>query len=72
MPKGDKFFVRGSKGGLYVISKDKQTKKLTPQEQTAVEAIFAQTETDVETKLHDQVPSLGSMVNVSFASEFPE
>jgi hypothetical protein len=70
MPKGDKFFVKGADGSLYVVSKDKVT-KLSPQEKAAVEQILQQTEGDLETKLHNQVPSLGSMVNVPLATVFP-
>jgi hypothetical protein len=71
MPKGDKFFVRGADGTLYVIGKNKMTKKLSAAETAAVEQILRDTETELETKLHDQVPSLGSMVNVCIATEFP-
>lgn len=71
MPKGDKFFVRDSNNTLYVISKDKVTKKLNAAETTAVEEILRVTENELEAKLHAGVPSLGSMVNVSIATEFP-
>jgi hypothetical protein len=71
MPKGDKFFVRGADGSLHVISKDKATKKLSAAEKAAVEQILLDTETELEAKLHAGVPSLGSMVNVSIATEFP-
>lgn len=71
MPKGDKCFVRGADGSLYVISKDKVTKKLSPAEMATVEQILRDNDAELEKKLHDEVPSLGSMVNVSIATEFP-
>lgn len=70
MPKGDKFFVRGADGSLYVVSKDKDTKKLKGEEKAAVEKILLDTDTELEAKLKAGVPSLGSMVNVSIATEF--
>ena len=68
---GDKIFVRGADGSLYVLTKDEVPHKLTLKEAESVERIFKDIQKQLEKCLHDEVPSLGSMVDVPFLHIFP-
>ena len=72
MPKkkssGDKAFVRGADGSLYILSKDKPPYKLAAAEAETVEKILEDAGKLVEERLKAEVSQFGSMVNVDVSS----
>lgn len=68
---GDKVFVRGADGSLYILTKDKPPYKLKAQEAQKVEAIFNDAGKLVKDRLKDEVSQFGSMVNIPFPRIFP-
>jgi hypothetical protein len=67
----DKVFVRGADGALYVVSKDRVPYKLNRKEAGLVQGILNDAQLQVEERLKNEVPILGSMVNVPFPHLFP-
>ena len=67
----DKVFVRGGDGALYVVSKDKAPYKLREKEARLVQGILDDAQRQLEERLKNEVPILGSMVNVPFPHLFP-
>jgi hypothetical protein len=62
---GEKVFVRGPDGALYILSKDKPPYKLDAEEMKTVGQILKDAKNLVEKRLKIEAPSFGSMVNLN-------
>ena len=67
---GDKLFVRGPDGSLYILSKTKPPYKLTSEEARSVGRILNKAQQQIEESLKAHHPAFGSMVNINVPS-FP-
>jgi hypothetical protein len=68
---GEKIFVRGADGSLYVLTKEKAPFKLKAKDAKAVEGILADAQQQIGERLKNEVPNCGSMVNIPFPHIFP-
>ena len=62
---GDKLFVRGPDGSLYILSKSKDPYKLNEKEAATVGRILRDAQKQVGEQLKNQLPVFGSMVNIN-------
>lgn len=68
---GGKVFVRGADGTLYVLTKDSAPYKVPDSEAVKVEQILHDAQKQIKERLKNEVPILGSAVNVPFPHIFP-
>ncbi len=68
---GDKVFIRGADGALYILTKDQPPYKLKAQEAHKVEEILNDAGRLVEERLKNECSQFGSMVNIPFPRIFP-
>ena len=62
---GDKVFVRGPDGALYILSTDKPPYKLKAEEAQSVRRILSEAQKQVAEQLKYLHPAFGSMVNLN-------